>query len=62
MAGDQQVGEIMQINKVGYGQAVSIFVGQYFSSNTYLANKCVSQISQLIKGIRLYQKHLSEIT
>jgi hypothetical protein len=22
----------------------------------------VSQISQLIKGIRLYQKHLSEIT
>jgi hypothetical protein len=52
----------MQVNKVGYGEAISILVGQYFISNTFLTNKCVSQVSQLNKGIRVYQKDLSETT
>jgi hypothetical protein len=40
----------------------SILVGQHFINNTYLTNKCESQVFPLNKGIRVYQKHLSETT
>jgi hypothetical protein len=62
VGGSASGGKLMQVDKASYGYVISILVGQYFVSNTCLTNKCVTQLSQLIKGIRLYQKHLSETT
>jgi hypothetical protein len=33
MVGAQQLGGVCKVNKVGYGYAVSILVGQYFINN-----------------------------
>jgi hypothetical protein len=46
----------------GQGWVVSILVAQYFINNTCLTSKCESQVFPLNKGIRVYQKHLSETT
>jgi hypothetical protein len=59
----QQVGEkLMQGNKVRLRLSSKILVGQHFINNTCLTNKCESQVLPLNKGIRVYQKHLSETT
>jgi hypothetical protein len=50
------------LTRWGQGWSVSILVGQHFINNTYLTNKCESQVFPLNKGIRVYQKHLSETT
>jgi hypothetical protein len=63
MVGAQQVGEkLMQGNKVRLRLSNKHFSWSTFYYQQLITNKCESQVFPLSKGIRVYQKHLSETT